>query len=82
MTNTVKHGESPSRIITNGNYTYVCYPDYGTTSLDSATWGVRRIDETDPSDIKIEWANGLKTKEFSVTDIVNGDAGVTFKNVV
>jgi len=34
--NTVKSGETPARIKTVGDYTYLCFPDFGVDDLDAA----------------------------------------------
>ena len=54
-----------SRIVISGSITYVAVAPPG-TSYTNAKWSVRKIDETDPNDVKITWAvkGGVATSRF------------------
>jgi hypothetical protein len=80
--NTVKSGETPARIKTVGDYTYLCFPDYGINDLDAAGWAIKRIDSTDSDDVIITWANGSLDKVLNAADVIAGTEVVTWKNIV
>ncbi len=77
MANTVKSGEGPARVIASGNYTYLLYPDFGITVLSEAGWAVKRIDESDANDVKIQWAGGSIDKVYPADNL----SGLTYKNL-
>ncbi len=70
--------ESPGRIITDGEITYMCYPGKYPIEDTDETWGVKKIDSTDPEDIKITWADGSTDKVHAIDDF----SALTFKYLV
>jgi len=73
----VKENESAARIITDGNYKYMLYPDFGVNDLATPKWGIQRADITDPDDIIFGWAEGSKDKRFAA----NALSSLTYKNL-
>lgn len=65
----VQNGESPARIITDGDNTFLCYPLPGVNDLNTdEAWAIKRIDATDPDDVKITWAGGTPKKIHNAND--------------
>lgn len=84
MAQKVKEGEIPARIITIDNKTYLCYPAFAVSDLDTDNgWAIMRIDETDPDDVIITWANGTNEKVHNAYDVLYGDPlDLTWTNII
>lgn len=67
--NFVRENEIPQRTITDGNKTYLCYPDYGVTEKATPGWGVEIIDKTDENDVPMLWAGGTKDKIHKIDNL-------------
>lgn len=76
----VKNGESPARIITDGDNVFLCYPLAGVNDLNTdEAWAIMRIDSSDPDDIKIMWAGGTKKKIHNASAMISPVEG-TFED--
>ena len=75
----VKIDETPALIIESGNFTYLCYPDFGVPTGEEGEameeWAVKRIDESVSGKTVITWAGGTTSKVHSVNNV----SGLTFK---
>lgn len=70
----VEDGELPTKWITIGTKTYVCYADYGVEHATTSGWAVMRIDSAAQT---IAWAGGTKAKIHKVDAV----ASLTYKNI-
>jgi hypothetical protein len=87
MAQKVREGESPARIITIEDETFLCYPAFGVNDLNTDNgWAIKRIDATDPDDIKIGWADGTMEKVHNANEWIypaEGDPGdLNWQNII